>query len=144
MRAALAAPLMFALIACATTSAAVTTSDYSLSIVANDAEQRFDIELESQTSKPLCLSVDDWPNGLGEMHYSSGHVFARVGEQRYAIRDQNFGYCIGSRCSHRIEPGQRLRGLVSYAEFPGASLSGGSSDLIFPLVPHFCARGEGQ
>lgn len=143
MRAPLVAALMLMLTACATTSGEVTSDDYSLDITTNDAEQRFDVALQSLSSKPLCVSVDSWPNSLGELHYASDYVAAVVGDNRYAIRDQNFGYCLGSRCSHRIEPGQRLVGFVSYSAFPEAPLQGAAPVLIFPVPVHSCARGEG-
>jgi len=115
-----------------------------LQIEANAEARRFDISLQSSSTKPLCVSIHNWPNTLGEMHYSADHVFAEISGDRYSIRDQNFGYCVGNQCSHRIEPGAILSGFVSYAEFPGAPLGSASSPrLIFPLPVQYCARGEG-
>jgi len=131
-------------LACATDPGDAASSEYAVSISPNAEEQRFDISLQSSSTKPLCVSNDNWPNNLGEMHYSAGHVLAEIDGERYSIRDQNFGYCIGNQCSHRIAPGAVLEGFVSYAEFPGAPLRGAAAPrLIFPLHVRYCARGEG-
>ena len=133
-----------ALGACATNPGDAPQSEYAVQITANAEQQRFDISLQSTSARPLCVHNDDWPNAVGEMHYSADHVFAEIEGERYSIRDQNFGYCIGTRCSHRVAPGEVLSGFVSYSEFPTAPLRDASSpSLVLPLLVRYCARGEG-
>jgi hypothetical protein len=87
---------------------------YRFEITDSSDEKRFVLSLKSLDDRPLCIYVEKWPNGKGQLHFGSTWVKLKSAEGTYPARDENFGYCIdehGKPCLIRIAP--RSAGLDS-------------------------------
>jgi hypothetical protein len=118
--------------ACASGGAAVqiaAESEYVLTVSPDAARGVFAVELVSRSRRQLCVSYGVWPRG-GQV---SDPVRMRLDGREYESEVENFGYCIGPSCPHRIAPGGRLETFISFSEFPGwnpgMDMSGAQLDL---------------
>lgn len=120
-----------------------TPDQYSLQIIDNPAEYRFDITLQSNDSKPLCVSIENWPSREGQLHMGSSLATLLTDAGAFTARDENFGYCPGGCGQHRIGPSGELRGHISYKAFgdPVRLAADKNKRLQFSVAPSYC-RGK--
>ena len=135
-----------AAIGCATIAArretrAFAATDYKLIVQANDPERRFDLTFLSNTSRPICFSLEDWPNNLGESAGGGGRALLHTATGDMPASDTNFGFCVGPACELHVQPKQSLKGYISYKEFgdPLRIASDASKRLEYRIKPYFCA-----
>lgn len=93
--------------------------EYTLTVSPNGEGQAFEVLLVSKSDTALCLGIDMWPNSLGRLHMGADLAQIEVGGRAFPARDDNFGYCIGQRCTITIQPRQSLSGRIGFAEFDG-------------------------
>lgn len=116
---------------------------YHLAIQDRPIEKRFLLTLRSMDDRPLCVPVEKWPNGLGQVHFGSSWVKLTSGRRVYPARDQNFGYCIednGGPCLLVIKPRGELKSFIAYAEFANPRIISAlpKRRLSFPVTVWLC------
>ncbi len=123
------------------TSTAIADRDYILTVKPNDAASRFDLALSSRSPKQLCLSVDDWPNSLGQVTGGGGRALLKLNGQDIPATETNFGYCVGKTCQTVLQPKKVLTGSVNYKEFkdPQTLRDTSSKTLQYQVHPYFCS-----
>lgn len=133
-------------VACATSaiqqpSHASAGTDYDLIVQANDAQSRFDLTIISKTPRPICFSVEDWPNDLGQSAGGAGRALLHTGNGDLAASDTNFGYCVGAACELTVPPKQSLKGHINYREFgdPARIMADAGKRLEYQIKPYFCS-----
>ena len=111
-------------------------SEYALNISPDVARGAFAVELVSRSSRPLCISFGIWPQGGQVAH----PVRMTVDGREYESEIENFGYCIGPSCPHRIAPGGRLQSFISFSEFPAwdPAMDMSRAQLDFSVRPWRC------
>jgi hypothetical protein len=121
---------------------AVVGTDYAFVAQANDAEKRFDLTLISKSARPICLSVEDWPNALGESAGGGGRAVLRTTNQSLPAKDTNFGYCVGRTCELSVKPKKSLTGHINYSEFgdPALIKEDAGKRLEYQIHPYFCSK----
>lgn len=77
----------------------------------------FGLTYKNETSKPMCLTPDNWPNDAGKLDQASSRAWVEIKgtQSRYAIKDFNTGYC--PQCAQRVRPGETVTGIIPYEEF---------------------------
>lgn len=117
----------------------IPLSNFSLSISENYAEKVFEVTLVSQADRAICLHKHNWPNPRKQLHFSGEDVFVETSNKRYYIKNRNFGYCSG-RCWMRIDPGEKLKGAISFLEFDPEMWADPAADrkLSFKVSLLFC------
>jgi len=139
--------------ACTTPPADITPvldSEFSVSIERNDVDQRFDITLISLAHRPLCVQGGNWPDARGDVEGAADWIAVESDGRRFPIHDETYG----DRCAFSSPPecrlrlmnaGDRLAAFISYDQFPAEAFNGRESiNLVYPLRPHACSRGELQ
>jgi hypothetical protein len=105
-------------------------------------EDRFELTLQSQDKRAICLDVQNWPNDLGGVHYGADFVQIVHNRGVLPIRDLNLGYCSDGCGVIVIPPGSTIRGSLTYAEFGSVAqvraLEG--RVLEYSLSPRLCTR----
>jgi hypothetical protein len=116
---------------------------YQLEIRDRPQQKKFLLTLRSLDDRPLCLDIEDWPNGSGQLHFGSSWVKLALPEGIHPARDENFGYCLGG-CTIHIAPGSALTGYIGYAAFgePAAIAALSQRHLQFVVSPRVCRRIE--
>lgn len=133
--------LVVMLAACAPTITRPTVDRYTLHVIDNVAEQRFDVALMSHDSRPLCISIENWPNSSGHFTVEKEDTFVKTGADLLPARSKLLSaYCPGGCGEHRIEPKNELRGFIVYEAFgDSAKLATDSNkELKFPVAPYYC------
>ena len=69
--------------------------DYELSWSQNDESSTFGIKLTSKNGKPLCISVDDWPDKFGQVSGGAGRASLKAVDFSAPSVVTNFGFCAG-------------------------------------------------
>jgi hypothetical protein len=116
-------------------------TDYELKWVSDERTAEFLLTLRSKTRKELCMSVDSWPNRLGQV--TGGSVKLKSGSSELVAKDTNFGYCVGAAlCTIRISPHGSLSGSVAFKEFGELDMvrSLPKKQLIYDLAVFFCGE----
>jgi hypothetical protein len=77
----------------------------------------FRLSYRNETSRPVCLTPDNWPNGAGKLDQALSRASVEIeGQQaRYVVKDFNTGYC--PECAVRLAPGESITGVIPYGEF---------------------------
>ena len=144
----IAAPLAIGLfvVACTTNavsppSHAIVGTDYDLVVQADDARSRFELTFISKTVRPVCFSVEDWPNNLGQSAGGGGRAMLHTSGGDLAASDTNFGYCVGAACKLTVLPGQSLKGHINYSGFgdPTRIAVDTNKRLDYQISPYFCS-----
>ena len=114
--------------------------DYQLESRADDAAKVFRIQIRSVSDRAVCLSVDDWPNRLGQVSGGGARAKFRTDGAEIPARDTNFGMCVGASCTVRIPARGVLEGWIGYAEFgePEAISARKTKQLVYSVAPNFC------
>jgi hypothetical protein len=114
--------------------------DYELSWSANDQNDTFDIKLTSKSKTPLCFSVDDWPDRLGEVAGGAGRASLTAVAFSAASTDTNFGFCVGKACTIVVAPFASIEGVIGYKEFgdTGTIKALRNKQLTYSISPYFC------
>jgi hypothetical protein len=134
------------ILACATRTpeprVAQQERDYELSWSANDDNSTFGIKLTSKSKIPICFSVDDWPNRLGEVSGGPGRASLKAVDFSAASADTNFGYCVGQACTIVVAPYASMEGVIGYKQFgdPDAIRALRNKQLTYDISPFFCPR----
>lgn len=134
--------------ACASHNAGVSGSAaqpvFDLSITDNVDLHRFELVLRSLDSRPLCMDVEQWPNGLGQVdwHGRQGVLQSKGGS--FSAKDANFGFCPGGCGVIRIAPGAEQHSFVPFSEFGNPKMIANLQDrrLDFTVTPRVCAGNE--
>jgi len=114
--------------------------DYQFSIHEDFVAKKFILKLKSFSDQELCVSVDAWPNSLGQLSFADDYVYILVGDEKYPyLKARNFGYCVGS-CEVRIAPRKTIKGFVSFPEFEDKAFIEVNSmrSLVYSVQPYFC------
>jgi hypothetical protein len=106
----------------------------------NDLQARFDLRLISEDTRPLCLTVEQWPNGRGQIESGGARAMVRMKDKEMPAKDSNFGYCPNGCGEFRVTPGHDLIGFVGYTEFADEAFISSVTDktLIFNVMPYVC------
>lgn len=105
---------------CATTQQPIGQSSYRLSIIDNSAQQRFDLVLINKEAHAICVDIDEWPTGRGQLRVDDGQVSVEVDSKRYISRGAlSTAYCPGGCGELRVEAGAELRGSLDYRWLEG-------------------------
>ena len=114
--------------------------DYELSWSANDNSAEFAINLASRSKTPLCFSVDDWPDRLGEVSGGAGRASLKAVDFSAASVDTNFGFCVGRACTIVVAPFASIEGVIGYKEFgnPDTVKTLRDKQLTYNISPFFC------
>ncbi len=107
--------LGFTLCGCKTTSP--KPQHFPVVVQDNAEEQKFDISMQNTTAKAVCISVENWPNNIGELHYAADILYIEIASDTYPIFDSNLGYCPKGCGTHKIEAGETLKGNIPYKLF---------------------------
>ena len=112
-------------------------TDYRLEIAENRDERKFEVKLISTTVRRLCINSAQWPNSLGQLHFARDRVYVTVGDTRYDIKTENFGYPAGFL---EIPAGGGLDGFIAFDEFDSAWPTGSNTKpvLAFEVQPYYC------
>jgi hypothetical protein len=116
--------------------------DYEFVWSANDNNVEFAIELASRTKTPLCFSVDDWPDKLGQVSGGPDRASLKAENFSAASADTNFGFCVGKDCTIVLAPNASIEGVIGYKEFgdPDAVRALRNKQLTYEIAPFFCQR----
>jgi hypothetical protein len=116
--------------------------DYELSWSANDDDSTFGLKLTSNSKTPLCISVDDWPDRMGQVSGGAGRASLTAVNFSAPSADTNFGYCVGKLCTIVIAPYSTINGVINYKEFgdPDKIKSLHDRQLSYGISPFFCPR----
>ncbi|WP_339863481.1 hypothetical protein [Paremcibacter congregatus] len=118
----------------------VEGKDYALVINENYEAQRFILNLKALTDKNLCVSVDVWPNSIGQLSFATDRAYVLIGEEKYPyLQDRNFGYCVGI-CHIKVLSGKSIKGFVTFSEFDDEAFleEKAKRNLIYQVQPSFC------
>ena len=128
--------------ACAKQTVFLPSEGFLLVVTDNRGEFQFDLELQSRDDRPICITVEQWPNEDGQLHMGSEMAVLRTKDNLIRAKDVNFGSCPGGCGEIRISPGSSLEGRISYAAFgdPAAVASSSVRDLEFGVFPYYCSR----
>ncbi|WP_413975380.1 hypothetical protein [Stenotrophomonas acidaminiphila] len=133
--------LMAALAACASTISRPTGDRYALRITDNVADGRFDVALTSNDSRPLCVSIESWPNSSGYFTVEKEDTYVKSGADVLSANSKLMSaYCPGGCGEHRIEPQGELHGFIAYEAFgdAGRLAKDVNKELEFPVSPYYC------
>jgi hypothetical protein len=113
-----------------------------MSVTPNDALARFDVVLESEDPRPLCLSAEQWPNQWGELGGWTGQAKVITHDVELPSRFKNFGYCADTCKRWEITQGQPLHGFIAYDQFASREPLAEVADkrLVFDVQPHVCRK----
>ena len=127
------------LAACATGILRADAAEYSLKVEDNPAAQRFDLVLTANGSRALCLTSEQWPSRVGQLHMGGDATLTSKGLTLPA-RAENFGYCPGGCGRYRITSGHPLRGFIAYEAFGDAQRLALDADkqVTFKVSPFVC------
>lgn len=137
--------LMWVLIGCSlstrTKGPAVSTA-FRLSITPNDALGRFDVLLESEDAHPLCLTIEQWPNPLGQLGGWKGQAKVVLADAELSSKLNNFGYCPINCTGLTITRKQPLHGFIAYDQFasPEPLATVADKRLVFDVQPSVCHK----
>jgi len=114
--------------------------DYKITVNSDDNAKRFEITLLSKSKYDICISVDDWPNNLGELAGGPGRAVLELDDRSLTPNDTNFGLCIGKRCTVRIKSHDKIRGFINYKEFGYSAdvASSSKKSLAYFVKPYKC------
>ena len=117
--------------------------EYELVIRENYEERRFEVHVNSTTSRTLCIDSDSWPNDLGQVHYASDRVHVTSRGKEFPVRDRNFGYCVPTReydCYRVLPPGGAVYGFIAFSEFDQEMWDDPRAErhLVFEIGPVAC------
>ncbi len=138
-------PLLLALTvaSCATTAAIqwAPESEFALATTDNPGQQRFDLVLSSKSDKPLCLSKEAWPAEAGLPPGFDGATLTTSSGSK-SLLPTGSAYCPGGCGEVRIEPGQLVRGIITYQAFGDATAIAVDTNrsLTFAVHPYVCAQ----
>lgn len=114
-------------------------ASFQLVISDNPQEKRFDLLLVSEENNGICLTVEQWPNEVGGLHFGSQRAFLETPEGNLPAADENFGHCPGGCGLLRVEEGGELKGHIPYSSFgPESQISETPKRLIFEVQPFIC------
>ena len=113
---------------------------YRLLVTDNPEDTRFELMLSSMDERALCITVQQWPNQLGQLHMGSAIASLNTSEGVLPAEDENFGYCPGGCGLIRIAPGADLHGFIAYAAFgdPMRIAADAARKLTYSVKPHYC------
>lgn len=122
---------------------ASSTARYRLQVTDRPDQKRFDVRLDSIDDRPLCITVENWPNRHGRLHFGATWVNVTSAEGLFPGGEENFGYCIdenGGPCLIQIPPKSSLKGYIVYKEFgdPAKIAALSQRRLRFPVSPQVC------
>lgn len=118
-----------------------TPDRYRINVSDNVDERRFDVHLESNDSRALCISTENWPNSSGQFSVEKSDTFVQIGANRLPAKSKLMSaYCPGGCGEHRIKPGGSLHGFISYEVFDDPDKLATETDkhLSFPVTPYHC------
>jgi hypothetical protein len=98
-------------------TAPVEGKDYILTTESDDANARFNVSLRTLATRPLCMSIVEWPSRNGAIGGGSGIAEILSDTTKLSPHDFNYGTCIGPQCLLRVPPDQTLRGFIAYNQF---------------------------
>jgi hypothetical protein len=130
-----------ALAGCAPANIQPSSGQYILKVENNPGDGRFDISLISKASRPICVSLESWPNASGEFTVENEGVAIRGGGKIFSAKSKLLSaYCPGGCGEHRIKPGGELHGIISYGTFGdvGSLAESEPMELIFKVFPYYC------
>lgn len=134
--------LPLALVACATSPIRwASPADFTLAIIDNSAQQRFDLILTSNTVEPLCLSKEAWPAEEAlPAGFDGATLMTSSGKKN--LLPTGSAYCLGGCGDVRVEPGQLVRGILPYAAFGDAVTIAAdpARALTFEVHPFSCSN----
>ena len=90
---------------------------FEVQIKENPELRRFDIRLVSRVRYSICITQDQWSNGLGQLESSARLTKLRSGDIVLTAKESNFGFCTGPQCRLRIPPGESLEGFIGFDQF---------------------------
>jgi len=75
-----------------------------------------EIRYRNQSKIQMCVDPEAWPNSAGAISDAEKRAFLVVGEQRFAMKPFNAGYCLKG-CGMPIKPGEELVARIPYEFF---------------------------
>lgn len=134
--------LCLTITACAGSFRRAEPLDFSLSVTDRLAERQYDVVLTSAAAVPLCLSKEGWPGPDGT--FLTGYEGAILTTTAGPIHPKNVltAFCPDGCGEVRLEPGQTLRGNITYAAFGSADdiAEDSARSLSFTVYPYYCRR----
>lgn len=140
-RSGMAAMLIIAMASCASLPAPLAPDAYRLEIRDNPSEHRFDVVLQSQHDRALCVNPDDWPNSKGMLFVENPQVYLDTSSARLPLKSSfSSVYCPGGCGYVRVEPRGKLSSFFAYSAFDDADriASETSRRLHFFVSPTLC------
>lgn len=136
-----AGAMLTLLTACVSAPQRPSEEGFSLDVVDNAAEQRFDLTLVSHDAKPLCIQMEAWPSQSGLMP-TQNFAAVLIGQQGEWLSESDMfsAYCPGGCGEHRIEPNSQLKGFIAYRAFgdPRQVAEMPEKRLRFSVKPFYC------
>ena len=116
---------------------------YSFESTNDLALKRFKLKFQSNDSRSICFTVEQWPSTIGHVDGGSQVASVLIHGQSFPALDANFGLCPGGCGYIRVKPGQTLTGAIGYDQFPsaGSLLNQPHKTLQFTVYPTQC-RGD--
>jgi hypothetical protein len=118
-------------------------TEFELVIEENFEERRFELHVNSNTDRALCVSDASWPDSLGRLHFAAGRVHVTVDGSKYPIREHNLGICMSTDlygCVVVIPPSGAIYGFIPFSEFDPEMSADSSAvrELSFEVAPMVC------
>jgi hypothetical protein len=134
--------LAWCLVGCSPASAKKDSAPpmFRMSVTPNDALARFDLVLESEDTRPLCLTAEDWPNSFGRLGGWAGQAKVAVHDTELPSKWTNFGYCPINCTAWTVTREQPLHGFIAYDQFVSSEPLATVVDkrLSFKVRPYIC------
>ncbi|MGH6950738.1 MAG: hypothetical protein ACREH4_07685 [Vitreimonas sp.] len=103
--------------------------------------QRFELILNSNSERPICLGMTDWPDENGHIVSASDTVSYTVNGATYPMRD-SAAQDRGSAAVRRLAPGGTFTAFIGFDQFPAAAFAADGGGLLnLNLRPAFCDSG---
>jgi hypothetical protein len=122
-----------------------TAIAYQLRIVPNDSLRRFELNIQSLSSGPLCIKVSNWPDDNGRLLSDSSAV-VEIDSGTISPVSSELGRenCVTGCDAIEIKRGQSLVGVVNYAAFGDPAKVAGIKDkkLVMRSDPHACSKSD--
>lgn len=116
--------------------------EFSLTIVDNIAQKRFDLALTSSASHPLCMPREAWPTAEAVPAGFDGAILVTPGGKKNLLPTGS-AYCPGGCGEIRVNSGKTLLGALPYSAFGNIVdiAAEPMRTLIIEAHPYYCRSG---
>lgn len=116
---------------------------YLFSYTDHPQEKKMSIEIQSNSSFPMCMTNSTWPSHQGQLDGAAQRVFIVVNGKRYPYKNYEMNYCPFRECAIEVTKRNRVQGDIFYKDFHlPEEIYDEPKELIFDAEPFWCAQGE--